>query len=154
MAYDSASKFNKMLLQRLETRAAKLISGLGPRCSTNTLVHNLFWLSMEHWMDRHKCVIVVKCWNALTPDYLVNSSRLIIPFFFFSFFFFFFWLIEYFICTKIHNMNISMEINLSRFVVSNIYKYICLVYMHSSYTIVYFFDLYIQCALVYNYFTI
>ncbi len=45
-----------------------------------------------------------------------------------------------------------MEINLSRFVVSNIYKYICLVYMLSSYTTVYFFDLYIQCALVYNYF--
>ncbi len=40
-----------------------------------------------------------------------------------------------------------MEINLSRFVVSNIYKYVCLVYMHSSYAIVYFFDLYIQCAL-------
>ncbi len=47
-----------------------------------------------------------------------------------------------------------MEINLSRFVVSNIYKYVCLLYMHSSYTTVYYFDLYIQCDLVYNYFTI
>ncbi len=47
-----------------------------------------------------------------------------------------------------------MEINLSRFVVSNIYKCVCLVYMHSRYITVYFFDLYIQCALVYNYFTI
>ncbi len=61
---------------------------------------------------------------------------------------------KYFICTKIHNIHISMEINLSKFVVFNIYKYICLVYMHSSYITVYFFDLYIQCALVYNYFTI
>ncbi len=51
-----------------------------------------------------------------------------------------------------HNIHISMEINISRFVVSNIYnKYVCLVYMHSSYTTVHFFDLYIQCALVYNY---
>ncbi len=47
-----------------------------------------------------------------------------------------------------------MEINISRFVVSNIYKHVCLVYMHSSYTTVYFIDLYIQCALVYNYFTL
>ncbi len=45
-----------------------------------------------------------------------------------------------------------MEINLSRFVVSNIYnKYVCLIYMHSGYTTVHFVDLYIQCALVYNY---
>ncbi len=43
-----------------------------------------------------------------------------------------------------------MEINLSRFVVSNIYKCVCLVYMHSSYTTVHFIDLYIQCALVYS----
>ncbi len=45
---------------------------------------------------------------------------------------------KYFICTKIHNIHISVEMNLSRFVVSNIYKYVCLVYMHSSYTTVYF----------------
>ncbi len=38
-----------------------------------------------------------------------------------------------------------MEINFSRFVVSNIYnKYVCLVYMHSSYSTVHFIDLYIQ----------
>ncbi len=48
-----------------------------------------------------------------------------------------------------------MELNLSRFVVSNIYSnYGCVFYMHSSYGIVPFIDLYIQCALVYNYFTI
>ncbi len=51
-----------------------------------------------------------------------------------------------------------MEINISRFVVSNIYiyiyhKYVCQVYRHSSYNTVHFIDLYIQCALVYNYFT-
>ncbi len=29
-------------------------------------------------------------------------------------------------------------------------KYVCLFYMHSSYSTVHFIDLYIQCALVYN----
>ncbi len=48
---------------------------------------------------------------------------------------------------QIHNLHISMEINLSR-----IYKYVCKFYMHSSYSTVHFTD--IQCALVYNYFTI
>ncbi len=48
-----------------------------------------------------------------------------------------------------------MAINFTRFVVSSIYnKYIWEFYMYSSYSTVHFIDLYIQCALVYNYFTI
>ncbi len=94
VVYDAASETNKSRLERLQTRAARLISGTGPRDSRNPLFKELGWLSLENSRFMHKCTMVFKCRNGLAPPYLIdsfnantfnhsystrNSSKLIIP---------------------------------------------------------------------------
>jgi hypothetical protein len=61
---------NKTKLQLLQTRAARLITGSGPRTSRNTMFSELGWLSLQHRRDLHKCVMIYKCLNNLAPSYL------------------------------------------------------------------------------------
>ncbi len=56
--YDAASETNKSRLQRLQTRAAVLISGIGPRVSRNPVFKELGWLSLENRRIMHKCTMV------------------------------------------------------------------------------------------------
>ncbi len=44
--YDAASETNKSRLHRLQTQAARLISGTGPRDSRNPVFKELRWLSL------------------------------------------------------------------------------------------------------------
>ncbi len=67
---DSASVASKCLLQGLQTRADRLITGSGPRTSRNPMYKSLSWLSLQHRQDFHKCVMVYKCRNSLAPSYL------------------------------------------------------------------------------------
>ena len=67
---DSASTASKFKLQSLQTRAARLITGSGPRTSRNPMYKSLSWLSLQHRRDFHKCVMVYKCRNSLAPSYL------------------------------------------------------------------------------------
>ncbi len=53
--YDAASETNKSRLQRLQTRAARLISGTGSRDSRNPVFKELGWLSLENGRLVHKC---------------------------------------------------------------------------------------------------
>ncbi len=62
---DSASAASKCKLQSLQTRAARLITGSGPRTSRNPMYKSLGWLSLQHRRDFHKCVMVYKCCNSL-----------------------------------------------------------------------------------------
>ncbi len=66
----SASVASKFKLQSLQTRAARLITGSGPRTSRNPIYKSLSWLSLQHRWDFHKCVMVYKCRNSLTPSYI------------------------------------------------------------------------------------
>ncbi len=70
VVYDAASETNKSRLQRLQTRAAQLISGTGPR---NPVFKELGWLSLENRRCMYKCTIVLKCRNGLAPSYLIDS---------------------------------------------------------------------------------
>ncbi len=67
---DSASATSKFKLQSLQTTAARLITGYGPRTSRNPMYTSLSWLSLHHRRDFHKCVMVYKCRNSLAPFYL------------------------------------------------------------------------------------
>ncbi len=71
---DSASEANKFKLQSLQTRAARQITGSGPRTSRNPMDKSLSWLSLQHRQNFHKCVMVYKCCNSLAPSYLENSN--------------------------------------------------------------------------------
>ncbi len=70
--YYSASETSKSRLQKLQTRAAKLISGSGPRANRNPIYKSLDWLPLQHRRDVHKCILVYKCRNNLAPSYLVD----------------------------------------------------------------------------------
>ncbi len=63
----AASTFKR---QSLQTRAARLITGSGPRISRNPMYKSLSWLSLQHRWDFHKCVMVYKCRNSLATSYL------------------------------------------------------------------------------------
>ncbi len=67
---ESASGASECKLQSLQTRAARLINGSGPRTSRNPMCKSLSWLSLQHRWDFHKCVMVYKCRNNLAPSYL------------------------------------------------------------------------------------
>ncbi len=78
IVYDSTSSTNKQRLQRLQTRAARLISGTGPRDSRIPMFQDLGWLSLQNRRNFHKLVMVYKCINGLVPSYLsdiFNSSH-------------------------------------------------------------------------------
>ncbi len=73
---DSASAANKFKLQSLQTRAARLITGLGPRTSINPMYKRLNWLSLQHKPDFHRYVMVYKCFYSLAPSYLEKSVHI------------------------------------------------------------------------------
>lgn len=72
VVYDSASVTNKNRLQNLQTRAAKLLTGAGPRDSRNPIFKMLGWLSLQQRRDYHKCVLMYKCVNGSAPSYLCD----------------------------------------------------------------------------------
>ncbi len=57
----------------LQTRAAQLISGTGPRDSRNQVFKELGCLSLENRRLMHKCTMVFKSRNGLAPPYLIDS---------------------------------------------------------------------------------
>ncbi len=67
---DSASAASKCKLQSLQTSAARLISGSGPRTNRNTMYKSLSWKLLQHRRDFHKCVMLYKCRNSLAPSNL------------------------------------------------------------------------------------
>ncbi len=72
VVYDSASETSKSKLQKRQSRAAKLISGSGPRANRNPIYKSLDWLSFQYRRDFHNCILVYKCYNNLAPSYLVD----------------------------------------------------------------------------------
>ncbi len=70
--YDSNSQTSKYRLQKLQTRAAKLITGSGPHTSRNLMFNKLKWLSLQQRRDFHKCILVYKCRMGLAPQYLCD----------------------------------------------------------------------------------
>ena len=57
VVYDSTSITRKTRLQKLQSRAVRLISGSSPRQNRNAMFKELGWLSLQQRMDFHKCVL-------------------------------------------------------------------------------------------------
>ncbi len=72
IVYDCASKNNKDRLQKLQTKACRLITGSGPLTSRIPMFHELNWLSLQYRRGFHKIVMVYKCRNGLANQYLCD----------------------------------------------------------------------------------
>ncbi len=74
MVYDSASGTNETRLQKLQTRAARLITitGSDPHTSRVSIFKELGWLSVQYYRDFHECIMKYKCRNGLASQYLCD----------------------------------------------------------------------------------
>ncbi len=72
MVFDSASETNKTRLQKLQTRAARLITGSETGTSRVSMLKELGWLSLQYRRNFHKFIMVYKCRNGLAPRYLCD----------------------------------------------------------------------------------
>ncbi len=70
--YDSDSQTSKYRLWKLQTRAARLITCLGPHTSRNPMFNKLKWMSLHQRRDFHKSILVYKCWMGLATQYLCD----------------------------------------------------------------------------------
>ncbi len=70
--YDSASGTNKTRLQKLKTRAARLITVSDPHNGRVSMFKELGWLSLQYRRDFHQCIMIYKCRNGLVPQYLCD----------------------------------------------------------------------------------
>ncbi len=74
----TTSKSNKDRLQKLQTRACRLITGTGPRTSHIPMFHELNWLSLQYTVlyrhEFHKIIMVYKCQNGLAPNTYMTHS--------------------------------------------------------------------------------
>ncbi len=76
VVYDSASQTNKDRLQRLQSRAARILTGSAPMTSRNSMFKQLNWLSLQNRRIFNKCVLVFKCLHNLAPRYLIQNYSL------------------------------------------------------------------------------
>ncbi len=72
MVYDLASGTNKTRLQKLQTTAARLLTGSDPHTSRVSMFKELGWLFLQYRRDFHKCIMIYKCRNGLAPQYLCD----------------------------------------------------------------------------------
>ena len=66
VVYDSASITSKTRLQKLQSRAARLIAGYSPRQNRNAVFKELGWLSLRQRRDfNKKCFLYILLSNIL-----------------------------------------------------------------------------------------
>jgi hypothetical protein len=70
--FDTANVNDKARLQKLQSRAARLITGSGPRESRNTMFKQLGWLSLQNRTLWHRYIMIYKCRNNMAPTYLTD----------------------------------------------------------------------------------
>ncbi len=70
--YDSTSQTSKNRHRKLQTRAAKLISGSGPCTRRNLMFNKLKWLSLQQRQEFNKRILVYKCRMGLAPQYVCD----------------------------------------------------------------------------------
>ena len=73
--YDSASATDLDRLQKLQTRAARILTGSSYRRSREDMFRSLGWLSLKNRRMLNKCAMMYKCLNGLAPSYLSNLFK-------------------------------------------------------------------------------
>jgi len=75
LIYGMGYKTDLDRLQKVQTRAARLLTGSGPRTPREGMFASLHWLSLTNRRSYNKAVLVYKCLNGLAPDYLCDMFR-------------------------------------------------------------------------------
>jgi len=73
VVYDSTTQMCKDRLQRLQTRAARILTGTSPEISRNTIYKELSWINLQNRRNFNKCALVFKCLHGLAPEYLIDN---------------------------------------------------------------------------------
>ena len=71
--YGQCSDENLEKLQKLQNRAARILTGSGPQEHREDMFTKLKWLSLANRQQLHKCVMVYKALNGLAPPYIRDS---------------------------------------------------------------------------------
>ena len=72
LIYDSSSAENLERLQKLQNRAARILTGSSLREHRQHMFEKLQWLSLQNRRFLHKCIMIYKCLNKLAPSYLYD----------------------------------------------------------------------------------
>ncbi len=72
LIYESSTVQNLDRLQKLQNRAARIISGSAPLTHRNDMYNTLKWLSLKNRRLLHKCTLMYKCTHGLAPMYLTD----------------------------------------------------------------------------------
>ena len=68
--WDNATTDCKKQLEAIHIEAARIITGATKLCSTEKLLSDLGWDSLQNRRNKHKLTILYKILNGLTPEYL------------------------------------------------------------------------------------
>ena len=68
--WDNATTDSKKQLEAIHLEAARIITGATKLCSTEKLLSDLGWDSLQNRRNKHKLTILYKILNGLTPEYL------------------------------------------------------------------------------------
>ena len=68
--WDNATTDSKKQLEATHIEAARIITGATKLCSTEKLLSDLGWDSLQNRRNKHKLTILYKILNGLTPEYL------------------------------------------------------------------------------------
>ena len=68
--WDNATTDSKKQLEAIHIEAARIITGATKKCSTEKLLSDLGWDSLQNRRNKHKLTILYKILNGLTPEYL------------------------------------------------------------------------------------
>ena len=75
--WGSTSKTNILLLQRLQNRAARIITGMYDwNISARNIVNNLGWMNIKQRIDYFTSLLTFKALNGLTPTYISDTLHI------------------------------------------------------------------------------
>ena len=75
VVYDSCTETDKDRLQRLQTKAAQILTGSKPRTHRNDMYKELKWMSLQNRRNSNKSILMYKCQNSLAPAYLTDIHQ-------------------------------------------------------------------------------
>ena len=70
--YDDCPDYLKIQIEKIQKRAARIVTGLTKSCHTDELYREAGWTSLVERRRRHKLILYFKIKNGLAPNYLVD----------------------------------------------------------------------------------
>ena len=70
VVYDGCTENDKILLESVQIKAGRIITGLTRSCSRNSIYEELGWVPLSERRKRHKIIMYFKILNGKAPSYL------------------------------------------------------------------------------------